>query len=690
MSVTDEIKSRIDIVSYVQRYVPSLKKSGRNYKACCPFHNEKTPSFIVNPERGTWHCFGACAEGGDIFTFAQKVNGWDFKEALRELAQQAGVQLRAQTPQQKDEDERLERLRGLLATAADYYHGRLQQSDAQPVRDYIFAERGLHDETVSRFQLGYAPPAWDFMLKALRSLGYSDEEIIEAGLATRNESGRTYDRFRNRLMIPIHDPRGRVAGFGGRALDPDDNVKYINSPQTPLFDKSRLLFGLDSGRRAIRDLGRAVVVEGYFDVIQAHQAGHHNVVAQMGTSMTETQLRLLSPRLAKRVVLALDTDEAGINATRRSLEMARGVLERDYAGKLSVDIRILQVPAGKDPDDFLREAPADWDALLEKAQSVADFVIELETARLKPDSSLLDKQAVAESILPILLASESDLLRQDNIQQLARRLRIRESELLAWAKPIAPPSSPTPAHPPDLPPEYFDTEYAAPPPDIDQPEPGQRLRQGSLRAAEGHCLGLLLRNPHLLAQVNRKLRELAGDDQLLQSGPLRELGADDFSSSRYRALMLHLQESLQQDDLEPLDFLARSIDAELHDELAELLQEEHVVLSQSLRGNFQVDLRDIVKSRRPTPRPGRDLLTELISRALQLRQERLTNERVDMQYLQEEAQTEADLDRQLDDRLAIEVKLSVLAKARIDLAVGGQRPFASGPEFQQQEPARWI
>ncbi len=690
MSVTDEIKARIDIVSYVQRHVPSLKKSGRNYKACCPFHNEKTPSFIVNPERGTWHCFGACAEGGDIFTFAQKVNGWDFKEALRELAQQAGVQLRAQTPQQKDEDEKLERLRGLLATAADYYHGRLQQADAQPVRDYIFAERGLHDATVDRFQLGYAPPGWDFMLNALRGLGYSDEEIIEAGLATRNESGRTYDRFRNRLIIPIADPRGRVVGFGGRALDPADNIKYINSPQTPLFDKSRLLFGLDAARRAIRDTGRAVVVEGYFDVIQAHQAGHPNVVAQMGTSMTEAQLRLLAPRLAKRVVLALDTDEAGINATRRSLEMARSVLEHDFAGKLSVDMRILQVPAGKDPDDFLRESPADWDALLESAQSVADFVIELETARLQPDSSLLEKQTVAQSILPILLAAENDLLRQDNLQKLARRLRIRESELLAWAKPIAPASSPKPAQPPDLPPEYFEAEYAAPPPDIDQSDAPARVQPGSLRAAEGHCLGLLLRNPHLLAQVNRKLRQLAGDDQLLQNGPLRELGADDFSSSRFRALMLHLQESLQQDDLEPLDFLARQVDADLQDELEALLREEHVLLAQSLRGNFQVDLSDIVKSRRPAQRPGNDLLNELISRALQLRQQRLRDERVDMQYLQEEAQTEADQQRQLDDRLTIEVKLSVLAKARIDLAVGGRASHASDSQFQQQEPARWI
>ena len=671
MSVTDEIKARIDIVSYVQRYVPSLKKSGRNYKACCPFHNEKTPSFVVNPERGTWHCFGACAEGGDLFSFAQKANGWDFKEALRELAQQAGVQLRAQTPQQKSEDEKLERLRGMLATAVDYYHQRLGAGDAQPVRDYLFAERGLRDETVRYFQLGYAPPGWDFMLNEMRGLGYSDAEIIEVGLAAQNDRGRIYDRFRNRLMVPIRDPRGRVVGFGGRALDPADNVKYINSPQTPLFDKSRLLFGLDVARRAIRDSGTAILVEGYFDVIQAHQAQEQNVVAQMGTSMTEAQLRLLAPRLAQRIVLALDTDEAGINATRRSLETARRLLERDYAGQLAVDMRIMQVPAGKDPDDFLRESPTGWAALLEGAQSVADFVIELETAHLNAGSSLMDKQAVAQSLLPILLASEKDLLRQDNLQKLARRLRIGERELLAWASSIAPVSPPMPMQPPDLPPEYFDAEYAAPPPEYDQPEPSGDSRTGVLRAAEGHCLSLLLRNPHLLAQVNRRFRELAGEDQHLQNGPLRELGADDFSSSRYRALMSHLQESLQQDDQEPLDYLAKRLDGELQTELAGLLKDEPAVLSQSLRGNFPGDLNDILKSRRSAPGPGYDLLKELISRALQLRQERLTNERVDMQYLQEEAQIAVGLEQQLGDRLTTEVKLSVLAKARIDLAFGG-------------------
>lgn len=672
MSVTEDIKARIDIVSYVQRYVPSLKKSGRNHKACCPFHNEKTPSFIVNPERGTWHCFGACSEGGDIFTFAQKINGWDFKEALRELAALAGVQLRPQTPQQKSEDERLERLRGMLSTAADFYHERLQAPDAQAIRDYIHDDRGLMDETVADFQLGFAPPGWDFMLGSLRGLGFSDEDILAAGLASRNDAGRIFDRFRNRLMIPIRDARGRVVGFGGRALDPDDNVKYINSPQSDVFNKSGLLYGLDRARRAIRDSERAIIVEGYFDVIQAHQAGHANVVAQMGTSMTEAQLQLLAPRLAKQVVLALDTDEAGMNATRRSLEVARNALRHDFAGRLSVDMRVLQVPAGKDPDDFLRETPQAWDALVADALEVADFVIEMETADLPPDSGMQQRQALANEILPILRASENALYRQENIQKLARKLRIRESEMLAWATNIASPTDPQPMDmPPDLPPEYYDADMDAPPPDEDHAVAASApARSASLRAAEGYCLSLLLRDPSQLAHVNRKLRELAHDEQDMLKGPLCELEAGDFRETSYRILMIRLLESLAQDDMDAMQYLAQRLDNELRGELESLLADETAWLSQSMRGNFMVDLSDIVVKRRPSRRPDFASRSELITRALQLRGERLTSERVEMQYLQEEAQADMDADAWQAQALVERIRLSVEAKARIDLAVG--------------------
>ena len=682
MSVTDEIKSRVDIVSYVQRHVPALKKAGRNHKACCPFHNEKTPSFVVNPARQTWHCFGACAEGGDLFTFAQRLHGWDFKEALRELAIEAGIELRQQTPEQKTENDRLDRLRDIVATASDIFHKKLYHSDADPVLHYVRETRGLSDDAVKSFQLGFAPESWDFMLRALRDLGYRDDDIADVGLAVRNETGRVYDRFRNRLMIPIRDERGRVVGFGGRALQSDEGAKYINSPQSALFDKSRLLFGLDRGRSAIRDSGTAVIVEGYMDVIQAHQAGFLNVVAQMGTAMTERQIRLITPRYANRIVLALDSDEAGQNAARRSLEVARETLSSDFAGKLSADIRILQMPEGKDPDDYLRKSPESWEALVDDARMVADFVIDMETAPLNPASSLQERQTVAQQILPILTASENSLYRQENIQKLARRIRISERELLAWAQRSQParraPRQPEPLVDPalDVPPEYWDNEYdptahdasdAGEDPHSAGPLPASGRQ--SNRTTEPYCLSLLLKNPNLLYQVNRRLRELAGDDLDLLRGPLCEFGAADFTQSQYRELMSHLQDSMMQDDQEPLELLDETVDSDLKAEFRALLIDEPEAVSQLMRRNYQVDLNDILKRRPYVGKRGYSLQDELISRALQLREARLENERIEMQYLQEEAQTGRESDSLQDDLLSAKIMLSMRAKARINAAV---------------------
>ena len=517
MSVTDEIKSRIDIVSYIQRHVPALKKAGRNHKACCPFHNEKTPSFVVNPERQTWHCFGACSEGGDLFTFAQKMHGWDFKEALRELAAEADVQLRPQTPEQKIAADRLDALRGLVNTAAEFFQNRLELDDASAVRQYIREERGLSDEISRAFQLGYAPESWDWLLNSLRRLGYRDDDIVEVGLAVRHENGRVYDRFRNRLMIPIRDERGRVVGFGGRALGAEEGAKYINSPQSALFDKSRLLFGLDAGRRAIREGDTVVIVEGYMDVFQAHQAGYLNVVAQMGTAMTETQIRLVAPRHASRIVLALDSDEAGQSAARRSLDVAREVL-RDFAGRLSVDLRILQVPAGKDPNDLLRQSPDKWDSLVARAQGVADYVIDTEMAALPEAPSIQEREALARRVLPLLLASENNLYKQENIQKLSRRLRISERDLMYWSRENLPAERPLQpqALPVDMPPEHWEDEFDAIPPEgVANEEPSNSVAAAdtgsrSTRAIEPYCISLLLKNPNLLYMVNRKLRELAG------------------------------------------------------------------------------------------------------------------------------------------------------------------------------------
>lgn len=678
MSVTDEIKTRIDIVGYVQRHVPDLRKAGRNHKACCPFHNEKTPSFVVNPERQTWRCFGACAEGGDLFTFAQKIHNWDFKEALRELAAEAGIPLRAQTPEQKSESDRREKLRGLVNTAASFYHERLREPDGDSALRYMREARGLRDETIRGFQLGYAPDSWDWLLLSLRRLGYSDDDIVEAGLAIRNEKGRVYDRFRQRLMIPIRDERGRVVGFGGRALAADEGAKYINSPQSTLFDKSRLLFGLDMGKRAIRDSGAAVIVEGYMDVIQAHQAGYLNVVAQMGTAMTERQIRLIAPRHASKIVLALDADEAGQNAARRSLEVARGALSSGFAGRLSVDLRILRTPEGKDPDDFLRRSPEAWPALVAGAQAVADYVIETEMAALPDKPSMQERESLARGILPILLASENNLYRQENLQTLSRRLRIPERELMAWAQKNAP--APQPTAPPSMPldeppPEVWDDEFAPFPEDIgdlDAPSTGGQPRATASRsdpAIEPYCLSLLLKNPRLLSLVNRKLRELADDDDELLRGPLCELGVDDFTGSQYRMLMARLQESMAQDDREPLEYLESIVGEELRAEFEALLVDTPEAVSQTMRRNFQVDLNDIFRRRPIQSRAKNSERDELINRALQLRLARLEYERVEMQYLQEESQTREDGDRQQSERLKAEINLSMRAKARINRAV---------------------
>lgn len=686
MSVTDEIKARIDLVSYVQRYVPTLKKAGRNHKACCPFHNEKSPSFIVNPERQTWHCFGACSEGGDLFTFAQKANGWDFKEALRELAAEAGLQLRAQTPEQKSESDRLDALRGLVNTAAESFQRRLFEGDAASVLGYVREARGLSDETIREFQLGYAPESWDWLLNSLRRLGYRDEDIVDVGLAVRSEKGRIYDRFRNRLMIPIRDERGRVVGFGGRALGLGDNAKYINSPQSALFDKSRLLFGLDMGRRAIRETGTAVVVEGYMDVIQAHQAGYRNVVAQMGTAMTAPQIQLLEQPGAKKIVISLDADAAGLSAARRSLDRAenselnvkRETLSPIYNRQFSIDIRVVTIPSGKDPDDFIRETPDGWQTLVSEAIELSDFVIETAMADLPQAPSLQEKLGVAEAVWPLLRLSENNIYREENIQKLSRRLRIDERDLMSWTRDKLPVERPVGAQAPpsDAPPEFWAEDDATLPPEASEfgePSAGAAAAPASgrpaERAIEPYCLSLLLKNPNLLYLVNRRLRELAdGDDDLLQ-GPLRALGVEDFTQSAYRILMARLQDSMAQAGREPLEYLASVIGEDLQSEYEALLVEPPEAVSQSLRRNFQADLNDIFRRRLFRSGARTTERDELISRALELRLARLDNERIEMQYLQEEAQAGGDGDQRHSDQLKDKIMLSMRAKARINQAL---------------------
>ena len=387
MSVVDEIKARLDIVDIVSETV-NLRHSGKNYTGFCPFHtNTKTPAFAVFPDSQSWRCFGQCNEGGDIFNFVMKREGWDFPEALRHLAERAGVILQEFTPEEQEQVEENDRLREILSMAVTFFQHQLRNTPAgQAALDYLYG-RKLTDETIDTFALGYAPDSWEALTSYLTSRQVSPEDLINAGLVSEREDGGVYDRFRHRLVIPIRDQQGRMAGFGGRVLREEDVPKYLNSPKTPVFDKGHLLYGLDMARREIRMQDQVVIVEGYLDVIGPYQAGFKNCVSAMGTALTEDQFRLIK-RYSRRIVLALDADAAGQRATLRGLEMARQSMDREgelffdsrglmgIEGRIKADIRVTTLPEGLDPDEIALEDPDRWAELIKDANPVVIHVME--------------------------------------------------------------------------------------------------------------------------------------------------------------------------------------------------------------------------------------------------------------------------------------------------------------------------
>jgi DNA primase len=360
--VVAEIKSKLPVVDVVGETV-ALKRAGTIHKGLCPFHAEKTPSFIVTPERETWHCFG-CGEHGDIFTFVMRRDGLDFREALSRLAEKAGVELSAHTA---GEDRRRRRLREALEAAIAWYREVLLQARlADRARAYL-EERGLSAETQDRFGIGYAPNTWEALSTRLRAKGFTDAELTDAGIASPSTRGGVYDRFRGRIIIPIRDASGRAIGLGGRILPGAEGPKYLNSPATALFDKSRTLYGIDLAKGAIRRSKLAVIVEGYTDVMAAHQAGFENVVASLGTALTAGQVELAN-RYADAVALAYDVDLAGEAATQR------GLLEE--LGPVVSKVRVIRIPAGKDPDELIRTDPDGWRAAVEAAEELLPYFMQ--------------------------------------------------------------------------------------------------------------------------------------------------------------------------------------------------------------------------------------------------------------------------------------------------------------------------
>ena len=431
--VIDEIKQRVDIADLISARV-ALKKTGRNLKGLCPFHDEKTPSFVVYPEQGSYHCFG-CGRSGDAFTWVQETEQLDFGEALRLLAQRAGVEL----PQRRGNPKAVEHRQRLLAAlteAANFYHDQLLEvrtPEAQAARGYV-ESRGLTAATVERFGLGYAPDRWDSLLRHLRQRGHELDLAVKAGLLREGERGQ-YDLFRGRLLFPIRDVGGSVVGFGGRLLG-EGQPKYLNSPQTPLFDKSTVLYGLDQARQTIRRDDQAVIVEGYMDAVIAHQHGYANAVAALGTALTEQQVRQLR-RYSKNLVLALDADSAGQAATLRGLDVLHEALTSDavpvpgarglirYEQVIQGEIRIAALPAGRDPDDVIRSDPQQWEALIESAKPVVEFAIEAAVAEGNPRTAR-EKSAVASRVFPLIGAVGDRIARAHYLGILAERLGVDE------------------------------------------------------------------------------------------------------------------------------------------------------------------------------------------------------------------------------------------------------------------------
>jgi DNA primase len=595
MGVTDEIKERLDIVEVIQSYVP-LKKAGRSYKGLCPFHSEKTPSFVVFPDTGTWHCFGACGTGGDVFSFIMKQENVDFGEALKVLAQRAGVDLKPPSPQAAAAEQRVALLQEINQSAANYFHHLLLNSD-EAVRARAYLEkRGLARETIDRFQVGYALNQWDGLLRYLSSKGYAAADMAEAGLIVeRDDRSGHYDRFRGRVVFPIRDLQGRTIGFGGRVLD-DSLPKYLNSPQTPLFDKSSVLFGIDQSRQGIRIAGEAVIVEGYMDVLMAHQNGINNVVAQMGTALTEAQLRLLK-RYTQRFILALDSDVAGDQATLRGLDVARQVADREvvpvptprgfirFEERLAADIRIVSLPVGRDPDEVIRESPQRWAQLIGQARPVMDYYFQALTADL--DLSVARDKAEAVRRLGPLVAEIGDRVQRTHyLQQLARMVQVDERSL--WQQIRQSAGGKQPSRP----------EQAEAPAE----EPGRTALE-----LDEHCLSLFLCQPAMLAQADAALEE--GGDPVLD--------AEDMTRTEDRAILVAWRQWLAGGGVPD----ARG---EFYDGLDERLQER---------------VNALVRAQESQPPVSGDLMqTDALEAVTRLRLRRLRRQIQEMRFLLEDTQ----------------------------------------------------
>jgi DNA primase len=578
-----EIRDRIDIIDLVQSYVPSLKKAGRNYKGLCPFHQEKTPSFITFPDSQNFHCFG-CGKGGDLFTFYMLVENIEFRDALKDLAARAGVTLDMATPPPPEHEDQRNRLIEVNELAATFFHHILTNArQGEPGRQVI-AQRGVSSDIVNRFKLGFAPESWDGLLNFFASRYIPAEVAFEAGLAQERDSGGHYDRFRNRLMFPIRDREGSVIGFGGRAMG-DGIPKYLNSPQTPVFDKSTVVYALDLAREPIRRAGEVVIVEGYMDCIAAHQFGYENVVASMGTALTESQVQAVK-RGADRIVLALDSDAAGQMATIRGIETMRDALDSDvqpipdaagiirFERKLKTEIAVVQLPSGKDPDELIRKSPDAWPGIVSSAKPFMDFTIDTLVAPVDL-SNARQKSEIVSQVAPLLQQIPDRIVQGHYISLLARKLGLEDRLVLA---------------------EVRKSNIGRRPSAQRQGVTPEAVERVARRTTEDYVVALFLKHPDLTRDVVARMpveeiadirnRELV---RILQDGAVTGMTAEQIVVALDDELANHAENLLESLDGRPEQFPGQ-IHRESEEMLMKLGKERYTFLMRQLDSTLKLAL----------------------------------------------------------------------------------------------------
>ena len=542
-SPIDEIKNRLDIVEVISSYI-KLHKTGANFRALCPFHSEKKPSFFVSPARQIWHCFG-CQKGGSVFNFVMEIEGVEFGDALRILAQKAGVELKRYTPEYAKLKTERQRLYEICELATRFFEKQLEESKiGKEAKAYLLA-RGITEESIKKWRLGYAPDVWQGLSDFLTSRGYQQEEIKKAGLGLSSEQGSFYDRFRGRIIFPIFDLNSQVVGFGGRVFkekDKEEIAKYVNTPNTLLYDKSRILYGLDRAKVEIRKRDSCILVEGYTDVIMAHQAGSLNVVATSGTALTPYQLKILR-RYSNNLILGFDMDVAGDTATKRGIDLAQSS---------GFNIKVIRLPEGKDAADLISKNPKEWLESLETPKSILDFYFESAFSG-RNSKTPEGKKEISKILLPAIKRIPNKIEQSYWIQKQAKDLEVKEEDIQEELKKV----------------KLEENLYGLEPEEIINLPPKSRKE-----LLEERLIALILKKPENLTLVEEdKLGYFSAQtrDILIK---LKEKQTPDSEFFNYLSLKAEIEEFEEKDLLPEIQYCLKELSSlEIKEKLEQISQE---------------------------------------------------------------------------------------------------------------------